>query len=149
MYRQYFHSLETKSDGECISLDQVLDNLSFNEAGLIPVVTQDATTKTVLMMAWMNKASLEKTLSSGLVTYWSRSRQAFWVKGETSGHTQALVNMYFDCDGDSVLCLVDQIGAACHTLRPNCFYLKVDQDNNQVQIIGSGGQDDNNQGTAG
>jgi len=86
------------------------------------------------MHAWMNQAAIEKTVETRLVTYWSRSRKAFWVKGETSGHTQQLVAMRFDCDGDTILCVVKQIGAACHTGRPNCFYLQVDVDSSVVQL---------------
>lgn len=138
MYRKYFQSLETKSDGESLPLGEVMDNLSFNDSGLIPVITQDASTKTVLMMAWMNQEALKHTLDTGRVTYWSRSRQALWVKGETSGHTQSLVSMNFDCDGDSVLCLVNQIGAACHTHRPDCFYLKVNSEEKTVSVQGEG-----------
>ncbi len=138
MYRKFFHSLESRSDGETLPLDRVIENLSFNEDGLIPVVTQDAESKTVLMMAWMNRKSVEKTLATGRVTYWSRSRQALWVKGETSGHIQELVSMSFDCDGDSVLCLVNQTGAACHTHRPDCFYLKVDNKEKVVRVLGEG-----------
>ena len=138
MYRKFFHSLETMSDGESLPLDEVISHLSFNDSGLIPVITQDASTKTVLMMAWMNKDALEKTMATERVTYWSRSRQALWVKGETSGHTQELVSMYFDCDGDSVLCLVNQTGAACHTHRPDCFYLKVNNEDQKVSVIGTG-----------
>lgn len=138
MYRQYFQSLEKMEDGEKLPLKAVIDQLSFNDSGLIPVITQDATSKTVLMMAWMNSEALDKTLATGYVTYWSRSRGALWTKGETSGHRQELVSMYFDCDGDSVLCLVNQVGAACHTNRPNCFYLKVNNDTKQICIIGNG-----------
>lgn len=140
MYRKFFHSLETKSDGDRVPLEEVIENLSYNDSGLIPVITQEATSKTVLMMAWMNKESIKQTLDTERVTYWSRSRQAFWVKGETSGHTQELVSMQFDCDGDSVLCLVNQIGAACHTHRPNCFYLNVESKEKQVRIVGDGCQ---------
>lgn len=138
MYQKFFHSLETMSDGEKVALNDVIDHLAFNEDGLIPVITQDASSKTVLMMAWMNRESLEKTLSTNLVTYWSRSRQALWVKGESSGHTQELVSLHFDCDGDCVLCLVNQEGPACHTNRPNCFYLEVENDQKQVRIVGEG-----------
>ena len=138
MFRKFFHELETMSDQQTVELSDVIKNLSFNEAGLIPVITQDAISKEVLMMAWMNLESLQATLRSGRVTYWSRSRQALWIKGETSGHTQELVSMYFDCDGDSVLCLVNQIGAACHTHRDNCFYLKVDREAGKISIIGDG-----------
>ncbi len=136
MHHKFFHSLETLSDKESVSLDTVIEHLSFNDAGLIPVITQDANSKEVLMFAWMNKESLELTLSTKRVTYWSRSREQLWVKGETSGHTQKLVSMAFDCDGDAVLCLVDQSGAACHTGRPDCFYLEVDIEGRQVIIVG-------------
>lgn len=101
------------------------ENLKFNEAGLLPAIAQDADTHEVLMLAWMNAESLRKTLATGQVTYWSRSRQSFWVKGETSGHTQDLVSLRFDCDRDSILILVRQKGAACHTGRKTCFYREV------------------------
>jgi phosphoribosyl-AMP cyclohydrolase len=138
MYRQFFHTLETLSDNESVPLSTVLDHLSFNDSGLLPVITQDASSKTVLMMAWMNLAALEKTLATKRVTYWSRSRQELWTKGETSGNTQELVSMFFDCDGDSVLCLVNQTGSACHTQRPDCFYLQVDLEEEKVHIVGEG-----------
>ncbi|MDP6166511.1 MAG: phosphoribosyl-AMP cyclohydrolase [Gammaproteobacteria bacterium] len=138
MYRKFFHSLESMSGGDALPLNTVIENLLFNDSGLIPVITQDSVSKSVLMMAWMNLEALEKTLSTGKVTYWSRSRKALWIKGETSGHTQELVSMSFDCDGDSILCLVNQIGAACHTRRPDCFYLKVDNDEKVVRAQGEG-----------
>lgn len=100
-------------------------SLSYNDAGLIPAIAQDATTHEVLMMAWMNEESLHRTLKSGHVTYWSRSRQAFWIKGETSGHRQELVSLRVDCDRDCVLVLVNQTGPACHTGRRTCFYTEV------------------------
>ncbi|WP_423894309.1 phosphoribosyl-AMP cyclohydrolase [Candidatus Pelagadaptatus aseana] len=109
--------------------------LNFNSQGLIPVITQDATSREVLMMAWMNQESLAKTLEAGRMIYWSRSRQALWAKGETSGHVQLLKSMRIDCDGDAILCLVDQTGAACHTGRSNCFYLQVDLGNQCVTIM--------------
>ncbi|KZZ63380.1 phosphoribosyl-AMP cyclohydrolase [Oleiphilus sp. HI0125] len=140
MYQKFFGSLEHKRDGDTVELKAVLENLAFNEDGLVPVITQDASTKNVLMMAWMNKEAIEKTLETRKVTYWSRSRQSFWVKGESSGHTQALCEMYFDCDGDSILCIAEQVGPACHTLRPNCFYLKADQESQVVHVIGDGYQ---------
>lgn len=133
MLNQYYLSLETLTENDRVSLSDCLDNLAFNEKGLIPVITQCHQSKEVLMHAWMNRASIEKTLSTGLMTYWSRSRNCFWVKGETSGHTQALVTMRFDCDGDTILCLVEQAGPACHTGRPNCFYLQVDSEKQTVQ----------------
>ncbi len=102
-----------------------LTKLKFNDAGLIPAIAQDARTHEVLMLAWMNAASIEKTLETGRVTYWSRSRQAFWVKGETSGNTQELVDFRFDCDEDCLLVMVNQTGPACHTGRRDCFYRAV------------------------
>ena len=100
-------------------------SLKFNEAGLIPAIAQDESSGEVLMMAWMNAEAVDKPLSSGRVTYWSRSRQAFWVKGETSGHVQTLVEMRVDCDRDALLVRVDQLGPACHTNRRSCFYTGV------------------------
>jgi len=134
MLNSFYQSLESISTNEGISLHDCIERLNFNDQGLIPVVTQCYQNKDVLMHAWMNQAAIEKTLTTGLMTYWSRSRKAFWVKGETSGHTQQLVSMRFDCDGDTILCLVKQTGAACHTNRPNCFYLQVDIDNQLVRL---------------
>lgn len=96
--------------------------LTYDAAGLIPAIAQDSATGEVLMMAWMNAASVARTIETGRVTYWSRSRQAFWVKGETSGHTQRLVEMRIDCDRDCLLLQVAQEGPACHTNRRSCFY---------------------------
>lgn len=108
------------------ALPTQLDNdLLFNADGLIPAVAQQHDTGEVLMMAWMNRASIAETLQTGQVCYWSRSRQAFWRKGESSGHTQRLHEMRYDCDGDTILLLVDQTGAACHTNRRSCFYRAV------------------------
>ncbi|MGZ2257810.1 phosphoribosyl-AMP cyclohydrolase [Roseobacter sp. A03A-229] len=108
--------------------------LRFNEAGLIPAIAQDATSGEVLMMAWMNRAAVARTLETGKVTYWSRSRQAFWIKGETSGHHQALVDMRVDCDRDCLLLQVNQTGPACHTGRRNCFYTDV-TDGTEVELL--------------
>lgn len=102
------------------------ETLKYNEAGLVPAIAQDAKSGEVLMMAWMNAAAIERTLSSGNVTYWSRSRSAFWVKGETSGHTQELVEFRVDCDRDCLLLKVNQVGPACHTNRRSCFYTIVE-----------------------
>ncbi|AKO96535.1 MAG: phosphoribosyl-AMP cyclohydrolase [Marinovum algicola] len=99
--------------------------LVYNDAGLIPAIAQDATSGEVLMMAWMNQEAVARTLATGRVTYWSRSRQSFWVKGETSGHVQELVNLRIDCDRDCLLLTVNQTGAACHTGRRTCFYTEV------------------------
>lgn len=136
MKHTYFQALENAPDQTPIELADVIDQLAFNDAGLIPVITQDNTSKEVLMFAWMNRESLEITLATKRMTYWSRSRQQLWKKGETSGHIQALVSMAFDCDGDTILCKVDQIGAACHTGRPDCFYLNVDIEKQQVLVSG-------------
>ena len=136
MYKAFFHALEDYLDGDNLSLNAVIENLAFNDSGLVPVITQDASSKEILMFAWMNKESLEITLATKRMTYLSRSRQQLWVKGETSGHTQTLISMAFDCDGDAILCLVEQSGAACHTGRKNCFYLKVDAEKSQVVVAG-------------
>lgn len=108
--------------------------LTFNEAGLIPCIAQDFESREVLMMAWMNAAAVTQTLASGRLTYWSRSRQAFWIKGETSGHTQALIELRYDCDADCLLALVRQEGAACHTGRRSCFYRAV-REGESVEIM--------------
>ncbi len=110
-------------------------SLKYNSAGLIPAIAQDAETNEVLMMAWMNAEAVEKTLETGRATYWSRSRQAFWIKGETSGHTQELVDLRIDCDRDTVLLVVRQTGAACHTNRRVCFYTAI-RDGEEVELMG-------------
>jgi phosphoribosyl-AMP cyclohydrolase len=99
--------------------------LTYDAKGLIPVIAQDHVSLEVLMFAWMNAEAVQRTLATGQVTYWSRSRGAFWVKGETSGHTQRLVDMRVDCDRDCLLVLVEQTGPACHTNRANCFFTAV------------------------
>ena len=109
-------------------------SLKYNEKGLVPAIAQDHESGDVLMLAWMNTASIEKTLQTGQVTYWSRSRQAFWVKGETSGHVQELVEMRVDCDRDCLLLVVNQTGPACHTNRRSCFYTAV-RDGAEVEIM--------------
>jgi phosphoribosyl-AMP cyclohydrolase len=108
--------------------------LTYDDRGLIPVIAQDHVSGEVLMFAWMNAESVARTLATGDVTYWSRSRAAFWVKGETSGHRQRLVEMRIDCDRDCLLVLVDQTGAACHTGRRTCFYTAV-RDGAEVEIL--------------
>jgi phosphoribosyl-AMP cyclohydrolase len=100
----------------------VLDRIKWNDAGLVPAVVQDAENRQVLMVAWMNRESLRRTVVTGKATYWSRSRQEFWVKGETSGHTQAVKNIALDCDLDTVLLTVEQVGAACHEGYRTCFF---------------------------
>lgn len=105
------------------------DTLCFNDMGLIPCVVQDVHSKDVLMVAWMNAKAITQTLQTKRMTYWSRSRQAFWVKGESSGHIQTLVELRFDCDKDCLLALVVQEGPACHTNRHSCFYRAIIDDN--------------------
>jgi phosphoribosyl-AMP cyclohydrolase len=100
-----------------------LDQVRFNEQGLIPVIAQDAKSQEVLMMAWMNQASLEETIVLGQAVYWSRSRARRWHKGEESGHFQNIQEILLDCDGDTILLKVEQVGGiACHTGAPNCFF---------------------------
>ena len=101
------------------------DKLKFNADGLIPAIIQDQATGRVLMMAWMNRASLEMTIATRKTHFWSRSRQKFWMKGETSGHVQIVKDIAFDCDGDTLLIQVEQIGAACHEGYQSCFFRSV------------------------
>ena len=119
-------ALETSPNGMRVDLAKFLDAVKFNDQGLVPAIAQDSASGTVLMLAWMNRNAIDQTLASGLVTYFSRSRQSLWQKGETSGNTQRLVGMQFDCDADAILVQVEQTGPACHTNRPNCFYLRVE-----------------------
>ncbi|HJP21696.1 MAG: phosphoribosyl-AMP cyclohydrolase [Alphaproteobacteria bacterium] len=104
------------------SLTAVLDAVSFDDQGLIPAIAQQHDSGEVLMMAWMNREALEQTITTGRVHYWSRSRQKLWAKGESSGQVQTLIEARVDCDGDTLLLLVDQTGVACHTGRRNCFF---------------------------
>lgn len=117
-----FKTLEKQNKGDQLPLDEALSNLKYNEAGLIPAIAQQHDTGEVLMMAWMNRAAIEETLETGRVCYWSRSRNDYWRKGESSGNQQSLISMSADCDGDTLLLKVDQKGAACHTGRRDCFY---------------------------
>ncbi|MCZ4266574.1 phosphoribosyl-AMP cyclohydrolase [Rhodobacteraceae bacterium G21628-S1] len=110
------------------------ETLTYNEAGLVPCIAQDVESGEILMMAWMNAESVAKTLETGRVTYWSRSRQSFWIKGESSGHVQELVELRVDCDRDTLLALVRQTGPACHTNRRSCFYTAV-RDGDEVEIM--------------
>jgi phosphoribosyl-AMP cyclohydrolase len=102
-----------------------MEAVKYDENGLVPAIAQSHVTGQVLMMAWMNRETLETTLTSGQVTYWSRSRRKVWRKGETSGHYQHLVEAWIDCDGDVLLLKVDQMGPACHTGAPTCFFRRL------------------------
>ena len=106
----------------------------FNADGLIAAIAQDAGTGEVLMLAWMNADALATTIETGRATYWSRSRQSLWVKGETSGHVQQVVEVRFDCDQDAVLLKVNQTGGACHTGRTSCFYRSVQADGHSLSV---------------
>lgn len=102
-------------------IETVLPQLRFNTEGLIPVIAQDANTKEVLMLAWMNLQALQQTVATGRATYWSRSRGELWRKGDTSGHQQFVQDISYDCDGDTILLTVQQLGAACHNGTRSCF----------------------------
>ena len=132
--RDFFRELENSEPGDLVPLKELVERLRFNDKGLLPVIAQDVETGTVLMLAWMNRVALEQTISTGFMTYWSRSRQKLWLKGETSGHYQSVQSISFDCDGDAVLCKVRQEGSACHTGRKDCFYLGLDMDGETVTI---------------
>lgn len=106
-------------------IPEILKQVKFDENGLVAAIAQDHQTGEVLMMAWMNAESLEKTLESGQVHYWSRSRGSLWRKGETSGHTQTLKECLIDCDGDTILLKIEQVGVACHTGERSCFFRKI------------------------
>jgi len=109
-------------------------SLTYDDNGLIPAIAQDHATGEVLMVAWMNAEAVAQTLETGRVTYWSRSRRAFWIKGETSGHVQKLVDFRVDCDRDCLLVMVEQKGPACHTNRRTCFYTAV-RDGTEVELM--------------
>ncbi|CAH1224647.1 Histidine biosynthesis bifunctional protein HisIE [Paenibacillus plantiphilus] len=106
--------------------DKAVSEIKWDEAGLVPTIIQDAVSKEVLMMAYMNRESLGKSIESGETWFWSRSRSELWHKGATSGHIQRIVSMHYDCDGDTLLVRVEQNGAACHTGSYSCFFNKVE-----------------------
>ncbi|MFO7855404.1 MAG: phosphoribosyl-AMP cyclohydrolase [Paracoccaceae bacterium] len=110
------------------------ESLGWDERGLIPAIAQDDATGEVLMLAWMNREALAETLATGRVCYWSRSREALWRKGESSGHVQRLADLRIDCDRDVVLMRVSQTGPACHTDRRSCFYVAV-RDGREVELM--------------
>ena len=111
---------------EMLSRDDFLNAIAFDEKGLVPVIAQSVVTGEVLMFAWMSRETLQTTLSTGHVTYWSRSRKEAWRKGATSGNTQRLIEAWVDCDGDVLLLKVDQLGPACHTGAPTCFFRRAE-----------------------
>jgi phosphoribosyl-AMP cyclohydrolase len=124
---------ERYRQGQTLPWAQVLERLPFNEQGLLPAIAQQHDSGEVLMLAWMNRESLEETLSTGRVCYWSRSRGKLWRKGESSGQVQRLKELRLDCDGDTLLLMVDQKGPACHTGRRSCFYNALKGD--RVEVI--------------
>ena len=132
MVADMFKSLESERAGQTRDLTDVLDAIPFDQQGLIPAIAQDIDSGTVLMLAWMDRVAVERTLREGRVCYFSRSRNQHWQKGETSGHIQDLVELRLDCDGDAILVKVRQRGPACHTNRESCFYLLADQD--QIRV---------------
>ncbi|MCC5872851.1 MAG: phosphoribosyl-AMP cyclohydrolase [Gammaproteobacteria bacterium] len=125
-------SLEGAAVGTRIPLHDLLAALRFDANGLLPAIAQQHDSGEVLMLAWMNREAVDETLRTGQVCYYSRSRQALWRKGESSGQTQRLVELRVDCDGDTLLLKVDQTGPACHTGRHNCFYTRADGDSAEV-----------------
>ena len=114
-------------------IERIIDGLTFDQAGLIPTIAQQFDSGEVLMLAWMNRDAIFASLTEGRAVYWSRSRAALWRKGETSGQTQELKEMRWDCDADTILLLVDQTGVACHTGRRNCFFNALRD--GEVQVI--------------
>ncbi len=106
----------------------LLDSITFNDAGLVPAIAQDAVSGRVLMLAWMNEEAVLQTMATGFAHYYSRSRKAQWKKGESSGHVQKVLDIYLDCDGDTLLLKIKQTGPACHTNRQSCFYKHRQQD---------------------
>ncbi len=127
-----FKTSEKASKGDRFDLDETLGAIKYNDDGLVPAIAQQHDSGEVLMMAWMNEQSIRETLKTGRVCYWSRSRQQYWRKGESSGQIQQLKEMRIDCDGDTLLLLVDQTGPACHTGRKSCFYNLIHDDHMEV-----------------
>lgn len=112
-------------------INEVINNIKYDEKGLVPAIAQDVMTKEVLMLGYMNKESLKKTIESGKATYYSRSRQQLWQKGETSGHIQNVKGIYYDCDADTILLKVEQVGVACHTGKYSCFFNPIIEEEKQ------------------
>lgn len=115
-------------------LNEFLDSLKYDRDGLVPAVVQDDSNGDVLMVAYMNRDAVEQTLTSGRACFWSRSRQKFWIKGESSGNIQAVKSVYVDCDKDCLVVKVDQTGAACHVGYRSCFFRQVDSEGNETAV---------------
>ncbi|EQF25350.1 phosphoribosyl-ATP diphosphatase [Clostridioides difficile CD160] len=115
-------------------IEEFIKSVNFDDKGLIPVVVQDVVSKDVLMLAYMNKDAIKRTLKDKVACYFSRSRQELWIKGETSGNTQKVVKMSYDCDVDTILLLVEQTGVACHTGNYSCFYRDLFDDTNKMEF---------------
>ena len=128
------HDLEQAETGTTAETAAVLAAMRWNEQGLVPAIAQDAEHGDVLMLAWMNEAALRETLETGRACYWSRSRGRLWRKGEESGHVQHIREVRIDCDGDTVLLSVTQAGAACHTGRRHCFYLRMERARAEITL---------------
>jgi phosphoribosyl-AMP cyclohydrolase len=122
--------MQTNNNSQAPNSMAWLDSVTWNEQGLVPVIAQEVGTKDILMMAWMNRDALLETLKKGQAVYWSRSRQKLWHKGEESGHFQTVKSMHLDCDGDTIVLLVEQKdGIACHTGAHSCFFNELDSSN--------------------
>jgi phosphoribosyl-AMP cyclohydrolase len=115
-------------------IEEFINGLKYDSDGLIPTVVQDADNNQVLMVAYMNRAAVKQTLESGRACFWSRSRQTFWIKGETSGNIQRVKEFFIDCDKDCIVVKVEQTGAACHAGYRTCFYRKVDSEGNETIV---------------
>ena len=116
---------------------KIPDELKYDSSGLIPAVVQDDANGEVLMVGYMNKEALEATIATGRVTFWSRSRQKFWIKGETSGHFQYVKSLFVDCDQDCLLVRVEQVGAACHEGYRTCFFRQISEDGDTLDTLGT------------
>jgi len=117
-----------------MAIDSFLDSLKYDQNGLVAAVIQDYENDQVLMVGWMNRESVRRTLTSGRTCFWSRSRQQYWVKGETSGNIQEVKAVYVDCDKDALVIKVNQKGAACHEGYRSCFYRQVDSSGNEIVV---------------
>ena len=113
------------ADKSPLTVNEFINSVQFNADGLVPAIAQQHDTNEVLMMAWMTKETLRETIETKRACYWSRSRATFWRKGDSSGHSQHVKSLHLDCDGDTILLKIDQIGAACHTGAPSCFFVSL------------------------